>query len=74
MECDELQVILKVKDNGIGFDADKILAGDREEAWGLIGIEERVKLVEGTVEIVSQPGNGTTVAIIVPKRQEVEVL
>ncbi len=68
MECDDTQVTMKVKDNGIGFDPDEIFADDRDEAWGLIGIEERIKLVDGTVEIVSQPNKGTMVAITVPKR------
>jgi signal transduction histidine kinase len=73
MECDDVQVTMKIKDNGIGFDPNEILAGDREGAWGLIGIEERVKLVEGTVEIISQPNKGTTVAVTVPRRQDAEV-
>jgi signal transduction histidine kinase len=68
MECDEVQVSMKIKDNGIGFDPEEIFTRDRDRAWGLIGIEERVNLVEGTVEIVSQPNQGTTVAVTVPKR------
>ena len=73
MECDNEKVTMKVKDNGIGFNPDEILTGDRDEAWGLIGIEERVKLVDGTVEIVSQANKGTTLAVTVPKRQDGEV-
>lgn len=68
MECDERQVVMKIKDNGIGFDPNEILNRDRNRAWGLIGIEERVKLVEGTVEIVSRPNRGTTVVVTMPKR------
>jgi signal transduction histidine kinase len=73
MECDDVQVVMKIKDNGIGFNPDEIFATDRHEAWGLIGIEERVKLVDGTVEIVSHPNSGTTVAVTVPKREDVKV-
>jgi signal transduction histidine kinase len=73
MECDDAQVVMKIKDNGIGFDPDEILASDRHEAWGLIGIEERVKLVDGTVKIVSQPNRGTTVAVTVPKQEDMKV-
>jgi signal transduction histidine kinase len=73
MECDDKHVTMKIQDNGVGFNPDEILAGDRNEAWGLIGIEERIQLVDGTVEIISQFHKGTTVAVTVPKRQDVEV-
>jgi signal transduction histidine kinase len=68
MECDDKQVTMKIKDDGIGFDPDKILSDDRSEAWGLIGIEERVQLVNGTMEIISLPNHGTTVSMTVPKK------
>jgi signal transduction histidine kinase len=73
MECDDEKVTMKVKDNGIGFNPDEILAGDRDEAWGLIGIEERVKLVDGTAEIISQANKGTIVTVTVPKLEDGEV-
>ena len=37
---------------------------------GLIRIEQRVKLVEGTLSIDSQPEKGTTVHVSVPLRSE----
>jgi signal transduction histidine kinase len=70
MSCDERQVTLQIKDNGVGFDPVEILDGETHTAWGLMGIQERVKLVSGEVEIQSEVGKGATVVITVPKNQE----
>jgi signal transduction histidine kinase len=70
MSCDERQVTLQIKDNGVGFDPVEILDGETHTAWGLMGIQERAKLVSGEVEIQSEVGKGATVAITVPKNQE----
>jgi signal transduction histidine kinase len=37
---------------------------------GLISMEERVRLVNGTFTIRSQPGIGTTVEVFVPLRKK----
>jgi signal transduction histidine kinase len=50
-----------VKDDGRGFDPDVATAG-----FGLLGMRERVALVGGTLEVVSQPGEGTEVHVVVP--------
>jgi signal transduction histidine kinase len=50
-----------VTDDGVGLDPHR-----RGEGLGLRGIEERVKELNGTVEIVSAPGTGTTVVIRLP--------
>jgi signal transduction histidine kinase len=52
---------VSVSDNGIGFDAPTRAAG-----LGLRGIEERVRELDGTVEIDSAKGQGTTVKIRLP--------
>jgi len=52
-------IILKVKDNGVG--AEEIQSG-----FGLIGIQERVRLLNGSAEIFNQPGKGFVVKIVVP--------
>ncbi|NNV07393.1 sensor histidine kinase [Geobacillus sp. C56-T2] len=55
-------VLVSVKDDGKGFDP----AVKKENAFGLIGMRERVELLGGTLAIRSKPGGGTTVFIRVP--------
>jgi PAS domain S-box-containing protein len=62
-ESDEIH--LRVSDSGVGFD---LRAARRDRALGLIRIEQRIKLVEGTFSIDSRPGKGTTVHVSVPLR------
>lgn len=61
-------VQLTVQDDGRGFDPDKVFnTGPKQRrAWGLLGIQERVALVGGTLEIESQPGAGTTIRVDIP--------
>ena len=54
---------LVVSDWGNGFDVD---AGRRSRGLGLLSMEERVKLVSGTLSIESQPGRGTAIHAQVP--------
>lgn len=55
-----------VKDNGIGFDPNVA----KEKSFGLIGMRERVDLLEGTMNIISSPGNGATVLFSIPLKEE----
>ena len=54
-------VKLSVRDDGDGFEPTTSTAG-----FGLIGIRERVQLLQGTVQIASSPGQGTTVTASFP--------
>ena len=56
-------VILTVADDGAGFDLETIRG---RGGLGLIGMEERARLVNGKLYIVSQPGHGTRIALEVP--------
>lgn len=58
-------VRLRVADDGVGFDAARLQAQDRRRL-GIAGMEERVTLLGGTLQIVSEPGRGTTVTMVVP--------
>jgi PAS domain S-box-containing protein len=56
-------VTLVVKDTGRGFEPDRAL---KKGGLGLISMEERVRLVNGTLTIHSAPAKGTTVQVFVP--------
>ena len=55
-----------VKDNGVGFDPNIV----KEKSFGLIGMRERVELLNGTMKIISFPGNGTTILFSIPTKEE----
>ncbi|TWU33262.1 GAF domain-containing sensor histidine kinase [Novipirellula artificiosorum] len=57
------ELVLQVRDEGVGFDA-KI--ANSQPGLGLSSMEERVHLLDGTIEISSQPGQGTSVEVHVP--------
>lgn len=58
------QIIVLVKDNGKGFDKNQ----KKAESFGLIGMRERVQLLDGEITIDSKIGVGTIVMINVPIR------
>ena len=57
------EIHLTVSDSGAGFDLE---AARRGRGLGLTRMEQRVKLVNGTFSIDSQPEKGTTVHVSVP--------
>lgn len=60
------RVNLLVKDDGRGFNVERVLAGDGGEQYGLVGIRERVMLLGGEVNFTSEPSRGTSVRVTVP--------
>ncbi|HEY1934344.1 MAG TPA: cache domain-containing protein [Acetobacteraceae bacterium] len=67
LEAKEHEVRLIVEDNGIGFSPQEAGAhGGTLQHFGLIGIRERLALVNGVLEIESAPGGGTTLFVTVP--------
>ncbi|MEK5266942.1 sensor histidine kinase [Weizmannia sp. FSL W8-0401] len=60
--------IATVKDNGVGFDIRSI----REGAFGIVGMRERVSLLNGEISIHSKRGAGTLVIIQIPMQLDLE--
>lgn len=56
------QVTLVVEDDGHGFDPQQT----RRERFGLIGLNERAKLLGGTLQLHSGPDSGTRIEINLP--------
>jgi len=54
---------LSVKDDGKGFDPDKVV---KESGLGLKGIKENINIAGGEFKITSREGEGTRVQIVLP--------
>jgi two-component system, NarL family, sensor histidine kinase YdfH len=57
-------LIIEIIDNGIGFKTNSI--GKQAGKYGLLGLNERVRLIGGKIVIDSHPGKGTKVSVTVP--------
>lgn len=62
-------VSVLVRDDGAGFETRQHSTG-----FGLLGMRERLALVNGQLEIESAPGNGTTVRATIPTERRAETL
>ncbi|HLR08868.1 MAG TPA: ATP-binding protein [Bacillota bacterium] len=62
LEITNTNAILVVKDDGKGFDA----SVKKDKSFGLIGMKERVEMLEGTLTVNTAPGQGTTIIIKIP--------
>jgi NarL family two-component system sensor histidine kinase YdfH len=62
----EDQLEIEISDDGIGFDSQKVEAGH----YGLLGMRERVRLAGGSIDLRSDPGNGTRIVIRMPLSEE----
>jgi len=60
------QIILEVKDNGIGFEMNKL---EQIDSFGLIGMRERALSIGAELTIESLLTMGTTVTLLLKKKQ-----
>ena len=58
---------LAVADDGTGFDVARIPKG----RYGLLGMNERARLLGGSLELQSSPLAGTVIEVIVPLEPEI---
>ena len=63
LALDDHSARARIVDDGLGFTLDDSAA----RSLGLAGMSERASLVDGHLEIVSAPGEGTTVLLEVPQ-------
>jgi signal transduction histidine kinase len=59
---DETNITVSVRDDGTGFDPN----GHSSDGYGLLGMHERVQLLDGSFEIDSAPGEGATIRASFP--------
>jgi len=57
------EIHLMVNDSGVGFDSEAVKGSG---GLGLISMEERLKLLKGTLSVESEPEGGTTIHARVP--------
>lgn len=57
------KIKMEINDNGVGFDENQNF---RHDSYGMIGMKERVFLLEGELKISSEKGKGTRVKVEIP--------
>ncbi len=70
LDWDREGVTLTVADDGIGFElVERLDTYTQQGHFGLVGLQERVRQLGGTLQIETAPGSGTTVTVRLPSRQ-----
>lgn len=64
LTSDRDAVNLQVQDDGPGFDIETAM--QRKRVGGLMSMRRRAQIVGGNLEVVSSPGSGTRVRVLVP--------
>jgi len=61
------RILITIQDNGVGFDVEQTMARSKKNShYGLIGMNERVELLNGKMDIQSARGQGTKISISIP--------
>jgi PAS domain S-box-containing protein len=64
-------IILRIEDNGIGFDVRRCLQkAAREKRMGLGNMQERIRILEGRLRIESRAGEGSKIVAEVPYKEK----
>jgi signal transduction histidine kinase len=61
---DDMDVHVSVRDDGSGFDP-----SEHTDGFGLLGMHERVQLLDGALQVRSWPGEGTTIEASFPVKR-----
>ncbi len=65
LTCDDDKLYLCIQDNGCGFDTTQ----QKQVGLGLLGMQERVIMLDGSFSIETAPQAGTSVNIVIPTTQ-----
>lgn len=60
------RVNISISDDGCGFNPEDLLDQTHQDSFGLLGMRERVELLEGRLRISSVPGKGTEIHVSIP--------
>lgn len=56
-------IVVSIEDDGNGFELKEV---KDNKSFGLLGMKERVYSLNGTFNLISSPGNGTQISILLP--------
>jgi two-component system sensor histidine kinase DegS len=63
--------VLEIADNGVGFDVKAVMNSyTQRSSMGMVNLQERSELIDGSLQIDSVIGKGTRVRILIPLDQE----
>ncbi len=60
------RVNISITDDGCGFNPDNLMDHVNKDSFGLMGMRERVELLDGQLRISSLPGKGTEIHVNMP--------
>jgi two-component system sensor histidine kinase DegS len=63
------RVNISITDDGCGFETDPFLHDTNMDCFGLLGMRERVELLEGQMKISSVAGKGTEIFVAIPIKE-----
>ncbi len=63
LHSEDSRIILNIRDDGVGFDT---TAMKIEKCLGLAGMKERAELLGGSFKLLSVPGTGTEIIVVLP--------
>ncbi len=69
LELHRNELVLTISDDGVGFAFSHV---ESKKTLGLFGMKERTQEMGGRYDIISEPGNGTTVRVSVPLKNHQE--
>ena len=72
IECTGNSVVLRISDDGCGFDPDHVQVLGDIAHFGLIAMRERVEALGGRFQVITAPGDGTVVEARLPLTDPIE--
>lgn len=66
---DQHHIILKIEDNGIGFDVQSVRMR-KDGGFGIMNMKERMELLNGNLRIASGDSQGTTLTAVLPLQHQ----
>ena len=65
IDTSDLGTTMRVEDDGVGID---LLSLGHTTSLGILGMQERARLIGGTLDITKRQNGGTTIGLNIPKR------